>query len=124
IAAARRGRRVLVLTVDPARRLAQTLGLDERADAPVRVPFAGGKRGGSLSALQIDPKATFERLLPRIAPEAVVARIRKNRMYAGFVDALPGVLEYMGVEALAQHAGDPNLDLVVLDPPPAPRRLD
>ncbi|HEV8267612.1 MAG TPA: ArsA-related P-loop ATPase, partial [Thermoanaerobaculia bacterium] len=110
IAAARRGRRVLVLTVDPARRLAQTLGLDGRADSPVRVPYSGGKRGGSLSALQIDPKATFERLLPRIAPAAVVERVKRNRMYAGFVDALPGVLEYMGVEALAQHAGDPNLD--------------
>jgi anion-transporting ArsA/GET3 family ATPase len=127
IAAARRGRRALVLTVDPARRLAQTLGLpgtDERSAEPVAVPLRGLPRGARLLALQIDPKATFERLLTRVAPAGVLARIHRNRLYAGFVDSLPGVLEYMGVEALHEHAKDEGIDLLVLDTPPAARGLD
>lgn len=127
IAAARRGRRVLVLTVDPARRLAQALGLPE-AEAPsarpVPVPLAGLPKGARLLAIQIDPKATFERLLSRVASPAALARIRRNRLYAGLVDSLPGVLEYMGVEALHEHASDEGIDLLVLDTPPAARGLD
>ncbi len=126
IAAARRGRRVLVLTVDPARRLAQALGLpeaEERSAKPVPVPLRGTAKG-SLHALQIDPKATFERLLSRVAPPAALERIRRNRLYAGLVDSLPGVLEYMGVEALHEHAHDAGIDLLLLDTPPAGRGLD
>ncbi len=127
IAAARRGRRALVLTVDPARRLAQALGLpaaERRSAKAVRVPLPGLPRGGELLALQIDPRATFERLLSRVAPPAAVQRIRRNRLYAGLVDSLPGVLEYMGVEALHEHASDEGIDLIVLDTPPAARGLD
>lgn len=127
LAAARRGRRVLVMTVDPARRLMQALGIDGLGDRPTEVPLGGpsrGGRGGSLMAMQIDPKATFERLLPRIASPEAVDKIRRNRLYAGLVDSLPGVVEYMGVEALSEHAADPDLDLIVLDTPPAARGLD
>ncbi len=126
LAAARRGRRALVLTVDPARRLAQALGLAAApaSGEPVAVPAAGLPRGGRLLALQIDPKATFERLLARTASPETLARIHANRLYSGLVDSLPGVLEYMGVEALHEHAGDPDVDVVVLDTPPASRGLD
>ena len=127
LAAARRGRRALVLTVDPARRLAQALGLrnaDARGGEPVAVRLPGLPRGGKLLALQIDPKATFERLLARVASPDALLRIHENRLYAGLVDSLPGVLEYMGVEALHEHAADPEIDLVVLDTPPASRGLD
>jgi anion-transporting ArsA/GET3 family ATPase len=127
LAAARRGRRALVLTVDPARRLAQALGLPDtvRNDAaPVEVTAPGLPAGGSLHALQIDPRATFERLLARIAPAPALKRIRENRLYAGLVDSLPGVLEYMGVEALYEHSQDGAFDLIVLDTPPASRGLD
>ncbi len=126
IAAARRGRRALVLTVDPARRLAQALGLpaaEERSATPVPVPLRGTPKG-SLHALQIDPKATFERLLSRVASRAALERIQRNRLYAGLVDSLPGVLEYMGVEALHEHAHDAGIDLLLLDTPPAGRGLD
>jgi anion-transporting ArsA/GET3 family ATPase len=88
----------------------------------VRVP--GLPRGGALLALQIDPKATFERLLARVASPEALTRIHANRLYAGLVDSLPGVLEYMGVEALHEHAADPGVDLIVLDTPPASRGLD
>ncbi|MEO8584593.1 MAG: ArsA-related P-loop ATPase, partial [Acidobacteriota bacterium] len=127
IAAARRGRRAIVLTVDPARRLAQALGLSEkeaRSGRPTEVKLAGLPKGGRLFALQIDPKATFERLLARTASPEALRRIHANRLYSGLVDSLPGVLEYMGVEALHEHAADPDVDLLVLDTPPAARGLD
>ena len=127
LAAARRGRRALVLTVDPARRLAQALGLsaeDARSGTPVAVRVPGVPRGGRLLALQIDPRTTFERLLQRVASPATLDRIHRNRLYSGLVDSLPGVLEYMGVEALHEHAADADVDLVVLDTPPAARGLD
>jgi anion-transporting ArsA/GET3 family ATPase len=127
LAAARRGRRALVLTVDPARRLAQALGLgaaDAKRSDPVVVRVPGLPRGGRLLALQIDPKATFERLLAHVASPDALQRIHANRLYTGLVDSLPGVLEYMGVEALQEHAADPDVDLVVLDTPPASRGLD
>ena len=127
IAAARRGRRALVMTVDPARRLAQALGLPgavRRSAEAVLVPLAGLPKGARLLALQIDPKATFERLLMRVAAPSAVERIHRNRLYAGLVDSLPGVLEYMGVEALYERSRDEGIDLIVLDTPPAARGLD
>ena len=127
LAAARRGRSALVLTVDPARRLAQALGLsarDARSTRPTEVNVPGIPKGGRLLALQIDPKATFERLLRRTANRETFDRIHENRLYSGLVDSLPGVLEYMGVEALHEHAADPDVDLLVLDTPPAARGLD
>jgi anion-transporting ArsA/GET3 family ATPase len=127
LAAARRGRHALVLTVDPARRLAQALGISEEgagSGRPSEVSASGIPKGGRLLALQIDPKATFERLLARTASPQALERIRGNRLYSGLVDSLPGVLEYMGVEALHEHAADPEVDLLVLDTPPAARGLD
>jgi anion-transporting ArsA/GET3 family ATPase len=127
LAAARRGRRALVLTVDPARRLAQALGLsarDARSSRPSEVSAPGIPRGGRLLALQIDPRATFERLLQRTANRETFERIHQNRLYSGLVDSLPGVLEYMGIEALHEHAADPDIDILVLDTPPAARGLD
>jgi anion-transporting ArsA/GET3 family ATPase len=121
IASARSGQRTLVLTVDPARRLAQALGLSGTLDRPVDVPVPGG---ASLRVMQIDPRATFERLLERVAPPATLKRIHENRLYDGLVGALPGVIEYMGVEALAEHASDPATDRIVLDTAPAARGVD
>ncbi len=124
LAAARKGRRVLVMTVDPARRLVQALGLSGMADHPVEVTGRGIPPGGQLRAMQIDPAATFDRLLKRIAPEDAGRRIRANPLYSGLVHSLPGVTEYMGVEALAEHSKNPDIDLIVLDTPPAARGLD
>jgi anion-transporting ArsA/GET3 family ATPase len=121
IASARSGRRTLVLTVDPARRLAQALGLSGTLDKPVSVAVPGG---AALAVMQIDPRATFERLLARVASPASLKRIHENRLYDGLVDALPGVVEYMGVEALAEHANDPGTDRIVLDTAPAARGVD
>ena len=124
LAAARKGRQVLVMTVDPARRLVQALGLSGLADDPVEVTGRGIPPGGRLRAMQIDPAATFDRLLRRIASPEAAERIRANPLYSGLVDSLPGVTEYMGVEALAEHSKGPGVDLIVLDTPPAARGLD
>lgn len=121
IASARSGQRTLVLTVDPARRLAQALGLSGALDRPVAVPLPGA---ATLRVMQIDPRATFERLLARVAPPATLKRIHENRLYDGLVGSLPGVIEYMGVEALAEHANDPETDRIVLDTAPAARGID
>ena len=74
--------------------------------------------------MQIDPRATFERLLARVASPATLKRIHENRLYDGLVGSLPGVIEYMGVEALAEHANDPETDRIVLDTAPAARGVD
>lgn len=121
IASARAGQRTLVVTVDPARRLAQALGLSGALDRPVRVALPDA---APFSVLQLDPRATFDRLLSRVAPAATLARIRSNRLYDGLVDSLPGVVEYMGVEALAEHSSDPGIDRIVLDTAPAARGVD
>lgn len=121
IASARSGQRTLVLTVDPARRLAQALGLSGTLDRPVEVRVPGG---AALRVMQIDPRATFERLLTRVAPPATLKRIRENRLYDGLVGSLPGVVEYMGVEALAEHASDSETDRIILDTAPAARGID
>ena len=121
IVSARSGKRTLVLTVDPARRLAQALGLEGALDRPVPVDVP---RGARLSVMQIDPRATFERLLARVASPATLKRIHENRLYDGLVDSLPGVVEYMGVEALAEHVNDPGIDRIVLDTAPASRGVD
>ena len=122
IASARSGQRTLVLTVDPARRLAQALGLvGNPRPARRRSPLPGG---AALRVMQIDPRATFERLLARVASPASLKRIHENRLYDGLVDSLPGVIEYMGVEALAEHANDPGTDRIVLDTAPAARGID
>ncbi len=121
IASARSGLRTIVLTVDPARRLAQALGLEGTLDRPVAVDVPGG---AALSVMQIDPRATFERVLARVASPASLKKIHENRLYEGLVDSLPGVIEYMGVEALAEHANDPGIDRIVLDTAPAARGVD
>jgi anion-transporting ArsA/GET3 family ATPase len=59
-----------------------------------------------------------------VASPATLKRIHENRLYDGLVDALPGVIEYMGVEALAEHASDPGIDRIVLDTAPAARGVD
>ncbi|MCG3190861.1 MAG: Iron-sulfur cluster carrier protein [Thermoanaerobaculia bacterium] len=123
IAAAATGKSVVVLTVDPARRLAQALGIDV-SNEPVPVTKSGEVLSGKLYAQQIDPRAVFNRLLSRIATPAAAARIRENRLFDGLVDSLPGVLEYMGVEALFEHAQDGRFDLIVLDTPPAARGIE
>lgn len=121
---ARAGARVAVVTIDPARRLATALGMEDLSDEPQRVqhPAVGA---GQLWALQLDAKATFDRLVARHAPDAAARdRIMDNRIYRHLSGAVAGSQEYMAVERLHELVDEGSFDRVVLDTPPAQNALD
>jgi anion-transporting ArsA/GET3 family ATPase len=119
----RAGARVVVVTIDPARRLATALGMQGLSDEPRRVPTQDG--GGELWALQLDAKATFDRLVSREAPTpAARERILENRIYRHLSGAVAGAQDYMAVERLHELADDDSFDVIVLDTPPSQNALD
>ena len=129
--AARQGRKVLVLTVDPARRLATSLGLDELDNAECRVaPALFARAGvslgsGALYAMMLDTKTTFDELVQRHAPTPEAReRILQNKYYQQASTALAGSQEYMAMEKLYEIRDERDYDLVVLDTPPAVNALD
>ncbi|MHC4392251.1 MAG: ArsA family ATPase [Planctomycetota bacterium] len=132
LAAARRGRRALVCTIDPARRLANSLGLEALGNEPHEVDAdtlakAGITlpEGGSLSAMMLDIKSTFDHLVTRKAPDAATAeRILSNHIYKQFSGQVAGSQEYMAMEKLYELQADPRYDLIVLDTPPTKHALD
>jgi anion-transporting ArsA/GET3 family ATPase len=125
------GRSVDVMTVDPAPRLLDALGLDASSAEPQRVPLDGlldgsGRRSRArLRALKLDPKATFDALVNRYAPSAAARdTILENRIYRNLSDALSGVGDYMAMEKLLELHLAPDADLIVLDTPPASEAID
>jgi anion-transporting ArsA/GET3 family ATPase len=130
VAAAQHGKRVLVLTVDPARRLANALGL-QRLDGHVqRLDAAawaaqGCAVSGSLDAAMLDVKATFDGVIARYAKTPASARrILEHPFYQQASTALAGAQEYMATERLYECVNSGDYDLVVLDTPPAEHALD
>jgi anion-transporting ArsA/GET3 family ATPase len=128
---ARLGRRVLVLTIDPARRLADALGLEgglgsePRRLAPDLLARLGVPPEGELSALMLDMKSTFDDLVARFARnETERARILRNPLYQHVSDALAGSAEYSAMEKVYQLSESKDLDLIVVDTPPAQHALD
>jgi anion-transporting ArsA/GET3 family ATPase len=127
LAAALRGRRVALLTIDPAKRLKDALGMPELASEPTRVALdgLGGVRGGELVAQMLDAKRTFDQLVARFAPNLDAAeRILKNRLYQYVSGALAGSQEYMALEKLYEIATGDAYDLIVIDTPPTHHALD
>jgi anion-transporting ArsA/GET3 family ATPase len=124
IEAARRGRRVVVVTIDPARRLADALGIpDGLSGEPQRVALHGGP--GELFAMMLDTPAMFERVVrAHAADDQQADRIVENRFYQNIAGALSGTQEYMASEALHELHGDDRFDLVVVDTPPSRNALD
>jgi anion-transporting ArsA/GET3 family ATPase len=120
---ARRGRRAVVVTIDPARRLADALGLSGGlTDAPTEID---GAWSGSLSALMLDTKSTFDALVTRYAADDVQAqRILANRFYRNISGRLSGTQEYMAAEKLYELHDEGDFELVVVDPPPTRNALD
>ena len=129
--AARQGRKVLVLTVDPARRLATALGLDALGDEEARVSPAHFARAGvelgagALYAMMLDTKSTFDALVHRHAP-SLEARdaILENRFYKEASTTLAGSQDYMAMEKLYELREERDYDLIVLDTPPAVNAAD
>lgn len=129
--AARRGRNVAVVTIDPAKRLAGTLGLDELTNTPREIdrarwdPTKRGTQHGRLSALMLDTKTTFDDLVTANADDPEQARrILDNRFYRNISGALSGTQEYMATEKLYELHTDGGYDLVVVDTPPTRHALD
>lgn len=127
LAAARAGRDVVVLTVDPARRLADALGIDAAASEPTRVTGldAVDAAGGSLWALMLDAEATFDQLVRNESTDDEQAEaILRNPVYRSITGALAGAQEYMAVERLHQLHASGEHDLIIVDTPPSRHALD
>jgi anion-transporting ArsA/GET3 family ATPase len=129
---AARGKRVAVLTIDPAKRLADSLGLPELGNEERQVdPGLFAEAGvetvgdGELWAMMLDAKATFDELVRRHAPDAETRdRILSNRIYQQLSNALAGSQEYMAMEKLFELYAEDRYDLLVLDTPPSRNALD
>ena len=124
------GGRALVCTIDPARRLANALGLTalgnvETRISPARLREAGLSLRGELFAMMLDVKRTWDDLVARYAPDPVRReRILSNRLYQQMSAALAGSQEYMAMEKLYELSADRDYDLIVLDTPPTAHALD
>ncbi len=127
---AARGAKVAVVTIDPARRLANALGLEELQNEPRRVEAerlatAGLEMRGELWAMMLDPKRTFDELIDRIAPDAVRAQeIKANRVYRELSTAVSGSQEFTAIAKLYDLDQAGEFDLLVLDTPPSRNALD
>jgi anion-transporting ArsA/GET3 family ATPase len=122
VEAARAGRRAVVVTIDPAKRLADALGLEGLTGTPARID---GDWPGELWALMLDTKSTFDDLVvANAATPEQGERILENRFYRNISGALSGTQEYMAMEKLYELHQDTDFDLVVVDTPPTRNALD
>jgi anion-transporting ArsA/GET3 family ATPase len=135
--AAERGRRVVVLTVDPARRLAQSMGLTSLDNTPRLVPGVAAPhdaddwsgdtaddQGGSLHAMMLDMKRTFDEIVEAHADPDRAAQILANPFYQSLSSSFAGTQEYMAMEKLGQLRRAQEWDLIVVDTPPSRSALD
>ena len=122
LAGAEQGRKTCVVTIDPARRLADALGLENLDNTPRRI---AGDWSGELSAVMLDAKGTFDDLVARYSQSSEQAkRILQNRLYRNLTSALSGTQEYMAMEKLYELHSEGGFDLVVVDTPPTRHALD
>jgi len=127
LVAAGAGRAVDVMTIDPAPRLLDALGLDAGSNQPQAVSLDGLGRGrrGRMRAMRMDPKHTFDRIIERYAPSAAARdAILANRIYRNLSQTLAGVADYMAIERLLELHEQGGADLIVLDTPPAAEAID
>jgi anion-transporting ArsA/GET3 family ATPase len=122
--AAERGRHVVVLTVDPARRLAQSMGLSSLDNTPRPVPGVAADQGGSLHAMMLDMKRTFDEIVEQHADPDRAAQILANPFYQSLSSSFAGTQEYMAMEKLGQLRRAQEWDLIVVDTPPSRSALD
>jgi anion-transporting ArsA/GET3 family ATPase len=136
--AAERGRTVVVLTIDPARRLAQSMGLTHLDNSPRRVPGVGGdspatteggadaaaRPAGELHAMMLDMKRTFDEIVMTHSDPARAEAILSNPFYQSLSSSFSGTQEYMAMEKLGQLRAQNAWDLIVVDTPPSRSALD
>ena len=123
------GRRTVVMTIDPARRLATSLGLADLSNTPQPIAPAlfaplGGPPRGSLSAMMLDQKGAWDALVERHAPPEARERILANTFYQHLSQSFAGSHEYMAIEQLCLLADSGEWDLIVVDTPPTRHALD
>ena len=125
---AAQGAKVAVVTIDPARRLANALGLEQLHNEPRRVAperLQGHEVEGELWAMMLDPKRTFDELIDRVAPDRSRAeQIKANRVYRELSTAVSGSQEFTAVAKLHELVQDGDFDVLVLDTPPSRSALD
>ncbi|MET7903403.1 ArsA family ATPase [Streptomyces sp. NPDC005355] len=124
VRAAERGRKVVVLTIDPARRLAQSMGIDALDNVPRRVEGVGGENGGELHAMMLDMKRTFDEFVEAHADPERARAILANPFYQSLSAGFAGTQEYMAMEKLGQLRAREEWDLIIVDTPPSRSALD
>jgi len=122
--AAERGRKVVVLTIDPARRLAQSMGIDSLDNVPRRVKGLDDSASGELHAMMLDMKRTFDEIVEAHADAERAAAILSNPFYQSLSAGFAGTQEYMAMEKLGQLRARDEWDLIVVDTPPSRSALD
>ncbi|MFF3346041.1 ArsA family ATPase [Streptomyces sp. NPDC002779] len=122
--AAERGRKVVVLTIDPARRLAQSMGIDSLDNTPRRVKGLDDSASGELHAMMLDMKRTFDEIVEAHADPERAAAILGNPFYQSLSAGFAGTQEYMAMEKLGQLRAKDEWDLIVVDTPPSRSALD
>ena len=121
--AAEYGRTVVVLTIDPAKRLAQALGVNDLGNTPQRVPLAP-EVSGELHAMMLDMRRTFDEMVVQYSGPGRAQAILDNQFYQTVATSLAGTQEYMAMEKLGQLLSQDRWDLVVVDTPPSRNALD
>jgi anion-transporting ArsA/GET3 family ATPase len=128
VRAAEAGRKVVVLTIDPARRLAQSLGVGELDNTPRPVTTIDTGAAGSLDAMMLDMKGTFDEVVKAHSTPEKAAAILQNQFYVALSSEFSGTQEYMAMEKLGQLYSEAEAhgtwDLIVVDTPPARSALD
>lgn len=126
VRAAERGRKVVVLTIDPARRLAQSMGIDSLDNTPRRVPGIERRTAGDgeLHAMMLDMKRTFDEIVESHADAERARAILANPFYQSLSAGFAGTQEYMAMEKLGQLRARDDWDLIVVDTPPSRSALD
>ncbi|MGI5197060.1 ArsA family ATPase [Streptomyces sp. CA-288835] len=122
--AAERGRKVVVLTIDPARRLAQSMGIDALDNTPRRVKGIDDSADGELHAMMLDMKRTFDEIVEAHADPERAAAILGNPFYQSLSAGFAGTQEYMAMEKLGQLRARDEWNLIVVDTPPSRSALD
>jgi anion-transporting ArsA/GET3 family ATPase len=122
--AAEAGRKVVVLTIDPARRLAQSMGLSELDNVPREVSDVDTSKGGELHAMMLDMKRTFDEIVAAHSPPERAEQIFANPFYQSLSSSFAGTQEYMAMEKLSQLRARDEWELIVVDTPPSRSALD